>query len=61
MIGGIPMNKIEKQTENVNIKMTPSFKKKLEETATMNGLKVGPYIKMLISKNFRTCYLVKKK
>lgn len=55
------MNKIEKQTENVNIKMTPSFKKKLEETATMNGLKVGPYIKMLISKNFRTCYLVKKK
>lgn len=39
---------MEKQTSNINIKVSSGMKKDIEKLASDNGLKVGPYIKMLI-------------
>ena len=41
-------SKMEKQTSNINIKVSSGMKKDIEKLASDNGLKVGPYIKMLI-------------
>lgn len=51
----------EKQTENINIKMSPSLKQELKKVADYSGLKIGPYIKMLIMKDINEkCHLRKE-
>jgi len=42
---------MDKQTENITIKVSKKFKEKIEKISEIYGLKIGPYIKMLISKN----------
>jgi hypothetical protein len=39
---------MEKQTENINLKVSPAMKTNIEKLAKANGLKVGPYIKMIL-------------
>ena len=44
---------MDKQTENIIIKVSKKFKEKIEKTSELYGLKIGPYIKMLITKNIK--------
>lgn len=44
---------MDKQTESIMIKVTKEFKEQIEKVAVSYGLKVGPYIKMLIAKNIK--------
>jgi hypothetical protein len=44
---------MDKQTENIIIKVSKKFKEKVENAAELYGLKIGPYIKMLITKNIK--------
>lgn len=41
-------------SENINIKMSKEMKEHLKKMAAANGLKVGPYIKMLIAKQLQS-------
>jgi hypothetical protein len=47
------MIQMDKQTENITIKVSKKFKEKIEKTSELYGLKIGPYIKMLITKNIK--------
>lgn len=44
---------MDKQTETIIIKVSKNFRKKIEKTAEIYGLKIGPYIKLLINDNIR--------
>jgi len=44
---------MDKQTENITIKVSKKFKEEIEKVSEIYGLKIGPYIKMLISKNIK--------
>ena len=41
------------QIENIQLKVSQKFKFKIEDAAREYGLKVGPYIKMLIAKDIK--------
>jgi predicted DNA binding CopG/RHH family protein len=41
-------------SENINIKMSKEMKEHLKSMAAANGLKVGPYVKMLIAKQLQS-------
>jgi len=44
---------MDKQTENITIKVSKKFKEEIKKISEIYGLKIGPYIKMLISKNIK--------
>ena len=44
---------MNKQTETIQLKVSYEFKKKVEEMANKYGLKVSPYLKMLVTRDIR--------